>query len=100
MKLPWVGRAAFEALISERDFLRRLVQSRTEHLHRIERKEAGMTEVPTEPRKTEPMPMEVREFLRDISPASAREAQRMEFETSYHDAQSWEPVLQQIRLRA
>ena len=53
MMWPWVSRAAYDLLLDEGDRLRGKNDNWEDHVRRTERKDRGMTELPT--KKKEPM---------------------------------------------
>ena len=72
MRLPWVSRTAYDLLLNERDRLRAKNDTWEDHVRRVERKDRGMTELPT--KKKEP--------IESIPSAVARVIDRFSSETT------------------
>ena len=77
MRWPWVSRTAYDLLLDERDRLRAKNDNWEDHMRRVERKDRGMTELPTERRKpVEPMPPELERVIEKFSSETIRQSLR------------------------
>lgn len=93
MRWPLVSRTAFDAVCSERDFLREQVS----HLRRLERVEAGLSETPAPAKKLlPPMPDEVRGWINSHDGDKMRDRLRKEAFAAAREAGSWAPVVARL----
>ena len=91
--MPWVSRAAYDAVVSERDWLRGQLAAATEHNRRMERVEAGRPEVPIPHRPTrEPMPPDVRAAIDAWASEDTRNQLEADAYRRYERDQSWDRV--------
>jgi hypothetical protein len=73
----WVSRAAYDLLLDERDRLRAKNDGWEDHVRRVERKDRGMTELPTKRREPmEPMPPELEYIIDKFSSETTRQSLR------------------------
>lgn len=64
MRLPWVGRAAYDAVCAHRDWLASQLVVALDHNRRLDRAESKLPETPIPQRRTrEPMPPDIREAI-------------------------------------
>lgn len=89
MKWPWIARSAYDVVVDERDRLRAQNDRLTDHLTRVQRREAGMTETPRAPRPAlEPMPRDLHDHIRGFA---SKALQRTQLEEAYRRHGRGEP---------
>ena len=96
MTWPLVSRRAFDLVVDERDRLRAQNDRLIEHQNRIERREAGLPEVPREKRPVQPMPRTLRRWIEGHGTPEIRRALMQEAHKRYAGGQSWESIEQEV----
>ena len=97
MKWPWVSRRAFdvvqEQLVEANARLKHLI----EHNVRLERRQAGLKEAPTEVKEIEPMPVEGLKLIRGWDDPQVREAETIEMVKLRARTGSWDKAISAYR---
>lgn len=96
MKLPWVGRLAFEQVASERDHLRTLVVELADQIARIARVSNGMMENKRVPREPDPMPTDLRRYIQGYGSDVTRKNLSESVHRARRDGRSWEEIQQEV----
>ena len=96
MKLPWVGRLAFEQVASERDHLRGLVVELADQLARIARVSHGMSEIKRVPRGPDPMPVDLRRYIQGYGSDVSRKNLSESVNRARREGRSWEDIQQEV----
>lgn len=98
MRLPWISRLAYEAVLSERDRLREQVDDLLEHLQRVDRVEHGMSELPRQPRpEIEPIPGKLDAYIEGFeAPPQVKAEMRREARRRRAKGQSWDGIAKQV----
>lgn len=99
MRLPWVSRLAYDAintarlhLLDERVWLREQLAQALDHNRRLERKEAGLTEKPREPKEPDPVPEKIRKIIGAFGSSLVQEDQLTRCKRARADGASWEEI--------
>jgi len=97
MKWPWIARSAYDVVLDERDRLRAQNDRLTDHLTRVQRREAGMTETPRAPRPAlEPMPRELHDYIKGIAGGSLQKEIRDRCYRRHAKGEPWQSIVQEI----
>ena len=91
-----IPNAVWDAILSERDFLRALVSKEREHVQRLERAAASLPEVAPEGRKATPMPDALRAIVEDIAPGEIRSRFIAELNARYRVCGDWGVVMDEV----
>lgn len=96
MTWPWVSRLAYETIRDERDRLRTQNDTLVEHLTRVQRREAGMPELPRQRAEPpEPIPAEVTRLLDGFSPEIKKQLE-LEARQARRNGKPWNSIQQSI----
>ena len=98
MQWPWVSRTAYDLLIDERDRLRENNDQFQDLFTRVARKQEGLPEVPRKPKvvDTEPMPVEVREYLEAFGSTEMRNNLEEDISASRSQGTPWSEIMRMI----
>jgi len=98
MRLPWVGRTAFNLLIDERDRLREQNDQLLDSVTRVKRKEAGMPESHVRKRDLdEDLPPEVFRFIRGCESEVMQAAVEEDVRRARKSGTSWAEIVEILK---
>lgn len=94
MKWPWVSRSSRDAVQAECDRLNARLDMLLDHRRRVERKEAGLSEVPHREKPKQDMPPEVWALYRQLYGDSGSHTQTMQRKEMFKlaDQAGWDAV--------
>ena len=93
MTWPWVSRRALDLALEERDRLRAQVDRLTDHLTRIERRQAGLPETPRKERPApEAMPRELLRYIRGHASGPMRREMIRVARTRHLAGEDWQSI--------
>lgn len=95
MRLPWVSRAAHDLALAEIDRLNTRLDGLLDHFKRVERREAGLPEVPRQEKPREPMPPDVYDMFRSLygdSSGATQGIQKRDMIQLFKETGSWDTV--------
>lgn len=78
--------------MSERDYLRGELAKALDHNRRLERKEAGLTEKPREPKEPDPVPEKIRKIVSAFGSTLTQEDQMTRVKRAHADGSSWDDI--------
>lgn len=78
--------------ISERDWLRAQLETALDHNRRLERKEAGLTERPREPKEPDPVPEKIRKIISAFGSSLTQEDQMTRAKRAHAEGATWEEI--------
>ncbi len=97
MRWPLVGRAAFDVLERDNVWLREQLAAALDHNRRLERREAGLTELAPQPRKPpEPIPPEVRTMIEAFDSKATRQSLQRQVMQRRGEGYGWPEIAQEL----
>ena len=98
MNWPLVSRSTLEAVTDERNRLREQVDRLLDHVTRMERVEAGVPELPPQPRKQiPPIPAELMAMIQEFDSPSYRLDLEKRAQRRYSKDGTWDNVIREMR---
>lgn len=111
MRFPLVPRSTLDALVranealganlcslmSERDYLRRSLDTALDHNRRLERRDAGLSERPREERTNDPIPPSIRELASKFGSTMTQQDQLTRAKRARADGAGWAEIERTMR---
>lgn len=98
MRWPWVSRTAYDLLLNERDRLRVKNDTWEDHVKRVERKDRGMTELPTKKKEPmEPIPSDLAYVIDKFASETTRQSLRNQARIARtREGKAWSEIKAQL----